>query len=176
MTGPQIARIKRTRLFFEQRDAFKSQIVKELTTFVKKCDKLGMNPAVRMNGTSDIVWEKVWPELFTLFPTIIFYDYTKHVKRCLASWTLPRNYHLTFSRSETNDADCLRVLADGIVNVAAVFSDANYPSVWFGVPTYSADNSDLRFLDPKGGHVGGLYAKGPAKKDTSGFVIPTNAA
>ena len=31
------------------------------------------------------------------------------------------------------------------------------------------DESDLRFLDPKGVIVG-LYAKGRAKKDESGFV------
>jgi hypothetical protein len=34
---------------------------------------------------------------------------------------------------------------------------------------YSADDTDLRFLDPKVGIIG-LKAKGRAKKDTSGFV------
>jgi hypothetical protein len=29
----------------------------------------------------------------------------------------------------------------------------------------------MRFLDPQGGHVVALYAKGKAKQDTSGFVI-----
>jgi hypothetical protein len=32
------------------------------------------------------------------------------------------------------------------------------------------DRTDLRFLDPSGVIVG-LYAKGNAKKDTSGFVV-----
>jgi hypothetical protein len=34
---------------------------------------------------------------------------------------------------------------------------------------FNGDESDLRFLDPRGVVVG-LYAKGKAKKDTSGFV------
>jgi hypothetical protein len=34
---------------------------------------------------------------------------------------------------------------------------------------FNGDDSDLRFLDPKNSIIG-LYAKGKAKKDTSGFV------
>ena len=37
---------------------------------------------------------------------------------------------------------------------------------------FSADETDLRFLDPKVGIIG-LKAKGRAKKDTTGFVIRT---
>lgn len=176
MSAVQLARIKRTRYFFEHREDFKRDIFKELTSFVRKCEKLGFNSAVRMNGTSDIVWENIWPDMFETFPQITFYDYTKHIKRCLHGWKLPSSYFLTFSRSETNDSDCIRVLNDGICNVAAVFSDKNYPKYYFGKPTYSADDTDLRFLDPKGGHVGCLYAKGKAKRDETGFVIKINAS
>jgi hypothetical protein len=42
------------------------------------------------------------------------------------------------------------------------------PETYNGLPVFNGDESDLRFLDPKG--VVGLYAKGKAKKDTSGFV------
>ena len=38
-----------------------------------------------------------------------------------------------------------------------------------GRPVINADDTDLRFLDPKG-TIAGLKAKGRAKKDTSGFV------
>jgi len=167
------ARIRRTKMFFNERAAFKAQVIKELTAFVKKCLKNDVNPAVRMNGTSDIIWERVWPELFTLFPTIQFYDYTKHYKRCLKSHKMPSNYHLTFSRSEDNDEKVKQVLKAGRVNVAVVFDSKNAPSSWNGFPTYSADDDDLRFLDPDGGHVGTLYAKGDGKKDDSGFVVLT---
>jgi hypothetical protein len=172
MTAVQIARIARTKFWFADPIGFKAQIVSELQAFSRRCDKLGNRGAVRMNGTSDILWEKQWPELFTGFPHIQFYDYTKHVKRCLGGYVLPSNYHLTFSRSEKNQADCLRVLEAGRHNVAVVFDGKNFPSSWEGFPTYSADEDDLRFLDPPGGHVGALYAKGKGKRDDTGFVIP----
>ncbi len=172
MTAVQIARIARTKFWFENPIGFKAQIVSELQAFSRRCDKLGNRGAVRMNGTSDLLWEKQWPQLFTAFPNIQFYDYTKHVKRCLEGYVLPPNYHLTFSRSEKNQADCLRVLEAGRHNVAVVFDGKNFPSSWEGFPTYSADEDDLRFLDPPGGHVGALYAKGKGKRDETGFVLP----
>jgi hypothetical protein len=44
------------------------------------------------------------------------------------------------------------------------------PETYKGKPVYNADDTDLRFLDPKG-VVLGLKAKGRAKKDTTGFVV-----
>jgi hypothetical protein len=43
------------------------------------------------------------------------------------------------------------------------------PETYQGLPVYNGDESDLRFTDPKGVVVG-LYAKGKAKKDSTGFV------
>ena len=166
------ARIRRTLLWFKDRELFKAKILNELSAFSKRCKKRGTLPAVRLNGTSDIMWEKQFPALFKLFPKMQFYDYTKHYKRCLKSYRLPPNYHLTFSRSEDNDILCRRVLCSGRINVVVVFENKDFPDNFWGYPTYSSDNDDLRFLDPPGGHVGCLYAKGDAKKDTSGFVLP----
>jgi hypothetical protein len=53
--------------------------------------------------------------------------------------------------------------------VAVVFRN-KLPEAWKGFPVVSGDESDLRFLDPKG-HVVGLIAKGKAKQDRSGFVV-----
>jgi hypothetical protein len=117
-----------------------------------------------------------------------FYDYTKHVRRALSNATGGHlaNYHLTFSRSETNDVDCAAVLAAG-GSVAGVFKicgcrpkgqckheilDGQF--AYFGRPIVSADHDDLRFLDPRG-VVLGLKAKGLARADTSGFVIDARA-
>jgi hypothetical protein len=102
---------------------------------------------------------------------IMFYDYTKNHHRALrfARGELPPNYHLTFSRSECNEMDALKVLESG-GNVAAVFS-GDLPDDWHGYNVVDGDLSDLRFLDPRGCVVG-LKAKGAAKRDTSGFVIP----
>ena len=82
--------------------------------------------------------------------------------------SLPSNYHLTFSRSEANEAQALDVLKAG-GNVACVFS-GSLPETYLGFRVINGDESDLRFLDPSGVIVG-LKAKGKAKKDASGFVI-----
>lgn len=166
----QDARIRRTRLFFDNRVAFKMQLIGELRMFVKRCWKLGQKPAVRLNGTSDLPWESLFPELFKIFPHVQFYDYTKNYHRMVRflRGKLPRNYHLTFSRSETNEWQCVEILRlRG--NVCVVFRDKNFPVAWNSVPCYNADLTDLRFLDPHG--VGALYAKGRAKRDKSGFVV-----
>lgn len=171
MRTTQAARLARTKLWFQDRNSFLILLVSEIQRHIKRCYKSGKIPAFRLNGTSDIIWEKAFPSLFTMYPKAQFYDYTKHVFRCMASHKLPPNYHLTFSRSETNDKDCRRVLRSGKCNVAVVFQDKHYPPTWAGKKVYSMDGSDLRFLDPPG--VGALYAKGKARHDTSGFVLPT---
>lgn len=167
----QQARIRRTNFFFQSREEFKSQLVNELKLFVKRCWKFGQNPAVRLNGTSDLQWEVLFPELFRKFPHVQFYDYTKIVKRMERFLTgkLPRNYYLTFSRSELND-DAAKHILSLRGNVAVVFKTKNFPVAWNGVPCYNADETDLRFLDPPG-MVGALYAKGRAKHDKTGFVL-----
>jgi hypothetical protein len=98
--------------------------------------------------------------IFELFPDVQFYDYTAVLGRKIAKFP---NYHLTFSRKESNDKDVQKALKMGL-NVAAV-----YDKIPDGM--YSADNDDLRFLDPVVGMMG-LKVKGwRAKKDYSGFVI-----
>ena len=170
----QKARIRKTKMFYENRDTFMLQLVKEITNFVNLAAKHGLTPAIRLNGTSDIRWETVtvpmsklltrgeYPNLMTMFPTVQFYDYTKIVNRR----NLPTNYHLTFSLAESNEPDAIAALKNGM-NVAAVFHKV--PKVYLGHPVIDGDKSDLRFLDATGVIVG-LKAKGKAKRDSSGFV------
>jgi hypothetical protein len=118
----------------------------------------------RLNGTSDISWEKYvvngqGDNIFQLFHMVQFYDYTKVLGRKVKH--IP-NYHLTFSKADGNDADVAEALLQGMSVVAV------YDAIPEGVP--SADETDLRFLDPRGIMLG-LKAKGRAKKDYSGFVI-----
>lgn len=167
----QKARIRRTKFFFEDRNGFKKQIQKELNSLKRHCDKNNLIGAVRMNTISDIVWEKVWPELFSKNKELQLWDYSKHIKRFRPDWALPDNYHLTFSKSESNDAAVAEVLSHNKFNVCAVFASEEFPDEWMDRKVYNADVHDLRFLDPPGGFIGGLKAKGEAKKDTSGFVI-----
>lgn len=165
----QEARIRKTRLLFENREMFRAMLLKEFAQFSKKCDKLNVKPAVRLNGTSDIYWPDKFPELFSDFPSFVQYGYTKEEKimRKFMEGKCPPNYYLTFSRSETNWDFCKHVLDSGFT-VAAVFK--RVPETYEGYKVFDGDNTDLRFLDPKG-HIIGLKAKGKAKKDETGFVI-----
>ena len=155
----QKARIRKTKMFFEQRDAFMLQLEKDINKGIRQAERLGLKPVFRLNGTSDLSWEKYG--IIEKFPQVQFYDYTKVLGRKIAH--LP-NYHLTFSAADGNDADVAKALSAGM-NVTVV-----YDKIPEGV--YSADEDDLRFLDPAVGIIG-LKAKGRAKKDTSGFVKRT---
>lgn len=164
----QSARVRKTRLFFDDFATFKSQLFADIRAFVAHCNAQGKQACVRLNGTSDIAWEKLG--VFEAFPSVRFYDYTKSASRAIshALQLTPRNYHLTFSRSEANEADALRVLRAG-GNVAVVFGSV-LPATWQGFPVVNGDTSDLRFLDGQGVVVG-LKAKGKARNDSSGFVV-----
>lgn len=157
----QEARIRKTKMFFEDRAGFMAQLEKDIKLGIKQAARLGLTPVFRLNGTSDLAWEKYG--IIEKFPQVQFYDYTKVLGRKVSH--LP-NYHLTFSAADGNDADVARAIEQGM-NVAAVFD--RLPEVYMGRQVINADDTDLRFLDPKG-VIAGLKAKGRAKKDTSGFV------
>jgi len=165
----QKARINKTKMFFEDREAFLKILRKDIVALEKKAVKLGMKPAVRLNGTSDINWVRF--DIMKDFPNVQFYDYTKVVKNLTKS--IP-NYNITFSRNEANDDDCIEALKKGF-NVAVVFSTKKgeeLPVRWQNYPVVDGDETDVRFLDNSGSIVG-LRAKGQAKKDRLGFVIKT---
>lgn len=158
----QQARIRKTKMFFENRDQFLADLENDIRLGIKQAEKQGFIPAFRLNGTSDIAWEKYG--IIEKFPDVQFYDYTKMRNRKVAHL---KNYHLTFSKADGNDMD-VRLAASAGMNVAAVFR--NVPETYIGRTVINGDETDLRFLDPKGVVVG-LKAKGKAKKDTSGFVV-----
>ena len=166
-TTTQEARIRKTKWFFEDRETFMAQLVKDITAAIRKAGREGFVPVFRLNGTSDIRWETVpvggFRNIMEMFPTVMFYDYTKLQNRR----DLPFNYHLTFSRSEENYAAVDMMMAAGY-NVAIVFNEL--PAVYNGYTVIDGTETDLRFLDEKGVVVG-LLAKGKAKKDVSGFTV-----
>lgn len=166
------ARIAKTQFYFRNREAFMAQLVSEIARFVAKTRREGFEPVVRLNGTSDILWERVTvngaPNIMALFPDVTFYDYTKHEPAKRAS--LPANYSLTYSYSD--DPAAVRRSADALTagwNVAVVFRNA-LPHDFLGRLVVDGDESDLRFADERGVVVG-LKAKGRAKTDTTGFVV-----
>ena len=168
----QQARIRKTKMFYENRTEFMSLLIKDIELGIKQATKQGLIPVFRLNGTSDLAWEKYEVpgarNIFELFPTVTFYDYTKILGRKIKD--IP-NYDLTFSAADGNDSDVLKAIEQGY-NVATVFGIKKtlpMPETYLGRPVFNGDESDLRFLDPRGVIVG-LYAKGKAKKDTTGFV------
>lgn len=170
----QKARIQKTLFYFGDRPKFLELIKEDIKKLQKQAKKDGQKLAIRLNGTSDLNWMQ--HDVFSSFPDVQFYDYTKVFNRLTKE--IPSNYHLTFSKSENNDSECIRALKLGF-NVAVVFDTKKgdaLPASWNGFPVYDGDDTDTRFLDPKGGYVIGLRAKGQAKKDISGFVVTLNNA
>jgi hypothetical protein len=175
------SRIAKARLFFSNRTAFMREMMRGIERAIAAARRLDLEPCVRPNGSSDVPWEAVkvpaeaygqaYANIMEAFPDVQFVDYTKNVKRALrhAAGLMPRNYHLTFSRSEENEADCIKVLASG-GNVSVVSSAAR-PETYLGHPTIDGDAHDLRHLDEKGVVVW-LSPKGlKAQRDRSGFVV-----
>lgn len=164
----QEARIRKTKLFFQDRDAFMKMLAEDISKAITYATSRGLIPVFRLNGTSDLPWEK-YPvngakNIFELFPTVTFYDYTKVLGRKIKS--IP-NYHVTFSRAESNQADVEKAIKAGM-NVAVVFDQL--PATYLDRMVVDGDVNDTRFNDPRNVVVG-LKAKGRAKKDTTNFVV-----
>lgn len=189
MAGKRRARIARTRAYFKARNAFMIALAAEIEALQAKADAAGMICGVRLNATSDIPWERVpvpslrcytgdvpgprprdhyaYDNLMQAFPRVRFYDYTKRPNRK----NLPRNYKLTFSLAENNDAHASEAIQNGM-NVAVVFDvkrNHPLPRYWGFYRVIDGDVHDYRPADPRGVIVG-LRAKGKAIGDVSGFV------
>lgn len=184
------SRALKSQWFMADRGEFMRRVVLDIARNVARANRDRLKLAVRLNGSTDISFEGIrvaidaptsrkiaglcgltvepgiYANVFDVFPSIQFLDYTKIATRF--DRALPGNYSLTFSRSENNEKEAQNVLKAGH-NVAAVF--AAVPPSWHEWRVIDGDKHDLRFLDPRGVVVG-LTPKGPrAKRDNTGFVI-----
>lgn len=190
----QLARINKTAYFHEYYNEFMNTLVKNIAQLKRKAMKKGLTPLVRLNGTSDIMWEDKnvevtektseylfryhnvvilpgsYKNIMEVFPDVQFYDYTKIAMRF--GYDQPKNYDLTFSYSGVKAYQkSVQYAKKHNARIAVVFRDAEkIPSEFMGLQVVSGDNSDIRHLDPKNSIVA-LYAKGKGKRDTSGFVV-----
>jgi hypothetical protein len=172
MGSVQMARLRKTLFYIQYREEFLAQIKREIAAAIKKADKAGFELLVRLNGTSDIRFENYG--IMEQFPNVQFYDYTKIFNRK----NVPANYDLTYSYSGVKAFQPFvqKAIANGM-RIATVFRNravvekmlANNET-FMGMTVVDGDNSDVRHIDPQGVVVA-LYAKGRAKKDTSGFVV-----
>lgn len=176
MNNVQKGRKRKTALFEADIDAFMAMAASDIKALVRKAIREDMTPVVRLNGTSDVLWETIpvtvdgitYPNIMSAFPDVQFMDYTKIVARF--SRPLPANYDLTFSYSGALDyqSSVRKAISLG-ARIAVVFGDI-IPDAFMGMPVVDGDSSDLRFLDPQACVVA-LHAKGKAKKDHGPFVV-----
>ena len=180
------SRVHKTLFWHLFPDQFLAQLRGEILRLARKADRLGMIAAVRLNGTSDILWERTDVIDFALNAGVVPYDYSKidPVKR---NRKAPTGYHLTFSVDEKPGSlamaeDWLRIGGNAAVVVQAqngsTLATAKQAQQtlldrgsWRGFPVVSGDETDYRPADPYGAWVI-LHAKGPACKSgiASGFV------
>ena len=190
----QRARLARTRLFNEDQPAFMDQLTHELAAFVKRAERKGLVPCVRLNGTSDILWERTGDRddftVFANFPSVQFYDYTKLPARLRQP--LPPNYHLSVSWSGKNGryqhmaelaaretgAPLVGVRHGGWPDAGTHWSMSDLDDIATRAgcrQVVNGDEHDLRFLDPPHSLVV-LKAKGLARRESNGFVLGSIAA
>ena len=154
-----ISRIKKAKLFFENRPLFMEIVVREIKKSYNHAKKNNMGFAIRINGTSDLNIESFiykGQNILQIFPNIQFYDYTK----CNGYLTIPNrydNYDVTLSYNGYNWNKCKEYLDNG-GKVAVVFN-GELPKTFKGYRVIDANGYDMRFLDPKGTIMGLHYHK-----------------
>lgn len=172
MSSVFMARLRKTLFFLQYTEEALALIASDIKRIEKKAHKLGYGLAIRLNGTSDIRFERYG--LIQSMPHIQFYDYTKLANRR----NIPANYDLTFSYSGVSDfSPQVKIALENKMRIAAVFRNRETVETmlengvkFMGLPVIDGDETDLRFLEPKN-VISALYAKGNAKRDGSGFVV-----
>lgn len=179
MNSVMLSRLRKTLYFNQYREQFMLQLQNELIRERAKAKRKGYKLIVRLNGTSDVRWENepighAYANIMQALPDIQFYDYTKIANRK----NVPANYDLTFSYSgvPAYAPFVAKAVANG-ERIAVVFRNRAIVNAmlangdtFLGLPVVDGDDTDIRHLDPKGAIVA-LYAKGPARRDQSGFVV-----
>lgn len=186
MSTAQKAQLMKALAWHVSKACFLRQMDREIRAHIRKCAKDGYIPAVRGNGSTDILWERYGvPQRH---PKAEFYDYTKAPHRARRMVDDIDNYSLTFSVSERDRSveEAVKYLKAG-GNAALVVAgertdgthllrDAKSVAVevvrsgFHGFPAVDGDETDIRFDDPPG-HWVVLYAKGAvALRDETGFV------
>ncbi len=146
-----ISRIKKTKLFYNDRDLYMDILIHEINRDRKYAEKKGMEFSVRLNGTSDLspeIMKKDGKNILEIFPDVQFYDYTKVYNRTKLMKFYP-NYDITFSYDGYNWDQCEQFLKDG-GKVAVVFDSEKMPKTYKGYKVIDANGYDMRYLDPKG--------------------------
>ena len=178
MSNVMLSRLRKTLYFNQYREQFMAQLSREISLEKAKAKRRGYKLIVRPNGTSDIRYENIpvdgFDNIMVAHSDVQFYDYTKLANRK----HIPANYDLTFSYSgvPAYQPFVAKAVANG-ERIAVVFRDRAIVNAMLangdtclGLPVVDGDDTDIRHLDPKGAIVA-LYAKSPARRDQSDFVV-----
>lgn len=146
------AKQRRTALWNTDQAAFLRILMADIERLCAIAKREGMKPVVRLNGTSDIPWERLIP--MREIP-VQWMDYTKFPleKRLLGKWS---GYHLTYSVGAPEDMPrAIEYLRHGqsvaIVTTEVVKNGLVGLEMDIGGASASfedGDEHDLRFLDP----------------------------
>jgi len=173
----ETARIKKTRLFFENREMFMRILVHEIKKWERYAKEHGLAFAVRLNGTSDISPEDFvldGKNILEIFSNVQFYDYTKVVNR-LRLLKKYDNYDLTYSWNGHN-AGCARKFLEHGGRVAVVFANQHkLPKKFMGYDVVDGNTHDIRYTDPSSVIVGLHFHTTDANYDKDGNYIEPNA-
>ena len=166
------SRIKKTQLFFVNRDYFMQMMIAEIKMHQLQAELDGLEFSIRLNATSDICIEDFvydGKNILELFPTVQFYDYTKVFNRMdlVSKYT---NYDLTYSFNGFNWNSCEKALKNN-VRVAVVF-EKHLPKTFYGYDVINGDSYDARYLDKKNVIVGLKFKMPASSVKNNKFTIP----
>lgn len=173
--GPaEIAKLARTLFLARHPYLFMVLLMHEIAMHQRRVAKHGRTLVVRLNGTSDIPFEELSPWLFDVFADVLFQDYTKDGMRGAGLWSrrhdhIPNYYMVRSAHELTPDALVVSMDTNVVVPVHVRRGDP-LPDTYLGKPVVDGDLHDLRLIDPQGGNVVMVRAKGDGTSDDSGFV------
>lgn len=142
-----LGQLKRTQFLRQDPVAFLAVLDREIGLASARARAEGVQPAVRLNGLSDLIWERIAPWLFTKHHDASFYDYTKWPIHVRVDERLPANYHLAYSSQAHihRTWDQVETLLRFGYKVAAIVDDVD---AWMSHPlAVRADESDQWMIE-----------------------------
>ena len=136
------SRKAKSEYFVNDTDTFIKQLIREIKNQEKRALKKNKKPVVRLNGFTDIDYEKFG--IFKLFPNVQFYDYSADYERVLNNNN--PNLHYTFSYKGNNLKECIELLKKDI-SIAVIDITENQFFNSYDVNHINGDTHDFRFLD-----------------------------
>ena len=169
----QDARVRKTKLYFEDFKEFKTLVKKDIESALRWSDKNNLKPCFRLDGTTDLGVAK---HFVNNYKSIQFYDYTK----CMSRIRIAENYsnwHITYSLSESTTNKRMDALLASKSNIAIPFHEVPEPGQQLlGRKILSGDETDLRFLDGIKKIITLKVKGGKGKKSKNGFIFNNSAS